>query len=84
MRTCVWCGEALEAGERCWRFANGATAHRVCALRQVIGSVAHLEEHCACAVPGATCGDPEGLTRRQAAAAAVQAYLARQAQEKET
>jgi hypothetical protein len=75
MRTCVWCTEPIEAGERCWRFANGPLAHRVCALRQVIGSVAHLERRCSCYVPGADEGDPEGLTRREAAGAAVTAWM---------
>lgn len=77
MRTCVWCREAIAAGERCWRFANGPLAHRVCAFRQVVGSVAHVERRCSCYVASATDGDPEGLTRREAAEAAVQAWMRR-------
>jgi hypothetical protein len=41
----------------------------------VVGSVAHLERRCSCYVPGATEGDPDGLTRRAAAEAAVQAFM---------
>lgn len=77
MRTCVWCREEIAPGERVWRFANGPLAHRVCALRQVIGSVAHVDGVCGCYVVGAREGDPEGLTRRAAAEAAVQAWRAR-------
>lgn len=74
MRTCIWCTEPIAAGERVWRYANGPLAHRVCALRQVLGSVAHIERRCGCYVPGSAAGDPEGLTTRQAATAAVTAW----------
>lgn len=77
MRVCVWCREAIAPGERAWRFANGPLAHRVCAVRQVLGSVAHIEQRCGCYVPGATESDPEGLTRREAAVAAMQTWRRR-------
>lgn len=77
MRTCVHCHEAIATGERAWRFAGGPLAHRVCAFRMVIGSVAHVEQRCACYVPGAHDGDPEGLTRHGAAEAAVEAWRRR-------
>ncbi len=77
MRTCVHCSEVIAAGERVWRFANGPLAHRVCALRQVMGSVAHIEQRCGCYVPGSAAGDPDGLTRREAADAAVEAWRRR-------
>lgn len=48
--------------------------HAACAARQVIGSVAHIERRCACYVPGADEGDAPGLTRRQAAEAALEAF----------
>jgi hypothetical protein len=49
-------------------------AHHECALRQVLGSVAHLEKRCSCYVEGASEGDPEGMTRREAARAAVRLW----------
>jgi len=60
-RTCVWCTEPIAAGERCWRFANGPVAHRACALRLVLGSVAHVEQRCSCYVAHAREGDPAAL-----------------------
>lgn len=72
---CIWCNEVLLPAETRYTYANGPQAHRACALRQVIGSVAHLERRCSCYVPGATEGDPDGLTRRAAAEAAVQALM---------
>ena len=71
---CSWCDEALLPDDDRYTFANGPQAHRVCALRQVIGSVAHLEHRCACYVPGATCRDPDGISRRVAAEAAVRLW----------
>jgi hypothetical protein len=56
---------------------NRVYEHRACFLRTVLGSVAHIEERCSCFVPGATCTDPEGMTRRQAAEAAVSLYESR-------
>jgi hypothetical protein len=37
----------------------------------VIGSVAHFQRRCSCYVLGASCGDPEGMTKREAARAAL-------------
>jgi len=72
---CIWCDEVLLPSDTRHTYANGPSAHRACALRQVVGSVAHLERRCSCYVPGATEGDPDGLTRRAAAEAAVQAFM---------
>lgn len=54
---------------------GGYPYHWNCHLRSIFGSVAHIEGRCSCFVPGASCGDPEELTRRQAADAAVAAYF---------
>jgi hypothetical protein len=75
---CVWCEEPLQPGDRVYHYANDARAHQVCMLRQVLGSVAHIEERCGCFLPGANETDPPGLSRRQAAEAAVQVWRARQ------
>jgi hypothetical protein len=77
-RDCAWCGEIVLRHEASYHYANGPLAHQACALRQVIGSVAHLEQRCSCYVPGATCGDPAGMTRRQAAEAAAALWNAQQ------
>jgi hypothetical protein len=36
--------------------------------------VAHLQRKCSCYVRGATCGDPPGMSKREAAKAAVRLY----------
>lgn len=78
---CFHCEEPIaknEAGFSMFHIGNlSATRvyeHRACFLRGIFGSVAHIEKRCSCYVPGATCGDPEGLTARQAADAAVAAF----------
>jgi hypothetical protein len=48
--------------------------HRECGFRQVGGSVAHLSGFCSCFVPGSNAGDPPGMTKRQAARAALDLY----------
>lgn len=53
------------------RTSGALFAHNNCALRSALGSVAHLERRCSCFVPGSTAGDPEAMTMRQAADAAV-------------
>lgn len=73
---CQWCGELVLTSEENYVYANGPVAHRACALRQVIGSVAHLEQRCSCYVVGASEGDPEGMSRREAAQAAMLLWYA--------
>lgn len=43
--------------------------HRECLIRQVVGSVGHLERRCSC--HGGDASDPPEMTRREAARAAV-------------
>lgn len=73
---CAWCDEPVEADEQADRPCS-QPMHRDCLLRGVIGSVAHIERRCSCYVPGSTDSDPDGLTKRQAATAAVRAHAAR-------
>jgi hypothetical protein len=73
-RACAWCDELLRDGDDIVPYANDPEAHRACALRQVLGSVAHIEQRCGCFIPGSEARDDPALTRRQAAEAAVQAY----------
>jgi len=79
---CVHCDEEILTDEDRTSVINGMTGKRMwrhfeCGMRAVIGSVAHLERRCSCYVPGSDEGDPEGLSRREAAAAAWEIYRAR-------
>jgi hypothetical protein len=69
---CAHCNEPILDGEERMPFSGGAIwMHRNCGMRGIIGSVAHLQGRCSCFVPGSTAGDPEAMTLRQAADAAV-------------
>lgn len=72
---CIHCDEPVLSSEEREQYANGPIAHRECFARRVIGSLAHIERRCSCYVPGATCTDPPEMTRREAARAAVKAFL---------
>lgn len=71
---CIHCEEDIRKGDSGIIYANGYPAHLNCFLRGIFGSVAHIEGRCSCKVPGATEGDPEGMTKREAADAAVAAF----------
>lgn len=85
---CGLCQEAIEVGdagtmmhfvqtdEEQRAIGQLRPVHYECSMRAVIGSVAHLEGRCSCVVPDATEGDPPGLSAREAARAAVQAWHA--------
>jgi hypothetical protein len=53
--------------------------HMECMTRSVVGSVAHQLCRCSCFIPGSEEGDPPGMTRRQAALAAVETMRLRNA-----
>lgn len=73
---CIHCGESIVDGDSGVFYSNETPtpAHRNCFLRAVIGSVAHIQKRCSCFVPGSHEDDPPGLTKRQAADAAVEAW----------
>jgi hypothetical protein len=48
--------------------------HYECAVRIVIGSVAHIERRCSCFVDGSEDDDPPGLSKRDAARMAHAAF----------
>lgn len=81
MEPCVFCDELITYADAREDFADGRRAHRNCALRQVIGSVAHLEKRCSCYVKGSEAGDPPEMSRREAADAAAQLWLSMQKKE---
>jgi hypothetical protein len=72
---CAWCGEPVVPGEFgvVMPYLGGdvqeVAIHRECHLRQVLGSVGHQKGKCACFGGGED--DPPGMTRRDAARAAV-------------
>ena len=69
---CLYCEEKILCDDAVIPENNGKAAMHVnCEMRGVIGSVAHLERRCSCFVPGSTESDPPGMTRREAADAAV-------------
>lgn len=63
---CAWCVEPKDPN-------LPGSMHPECTFRAVCGSVAHIEGRCSCFVPGSTETDPPGMTKRQAARAAVEA-----------
>lgn len=75
--SCRWCEERIDKSDF-GLFMNGLSGpepyHWECQARQLIGSLAHIEKRCSCYVPGATCTDPDDISRRDAAKLAVQAF----------
>jgi hypothetical protein len=72
---CAHCTEAILESEERMQFNNGQVwMHRNCGLRGILGSLAHVQGRCSCYVAGSTAGDPEGMTPRQAADAAVEEW----------
>ena len=76
MASCFYCGEEVLPGEDSGRVGN-APSHLECSFRAVAGSVAHIERRCSCFIPGSEEGDPPGMTRREAAKAALDASYGR-------
>lgn len=72
--TCIWCDEGIHASDR--RAPEPQAMHWECGLRSVVGGLNHLNGQCSCC-GGALPPDPDGMTRRQAARAAAQAWMAR-------
>lgn len=79
-RPCLWCGEEIVDGDQGIMMSYMDTEvtlqpmHKNCMIRQTVGSVARIERHCSCFVPGSEEEDPPGMTRREAADAAVEAW----------
>lgn len=81
---CVWCGERVDDIENARQVTHvdfrgrmrERLLHAECSLRGVIGSLAHIERRCSCY--GGSEDDPPGMTKREAAQAAVRAYFKRQ------
>lgn len=82
---CAWCEEPFTASDAGFALPFAGKScdqsllyyHEVCQMRQVVGSVAHQRRQCSCYVPGSTCLDPAGMTRRESAEAAAVEYFRR-------
>lgn len=72
---CEYCGEPISESER----NEQPDYHRECAFRTIAGSVAHIERRCGCYVRGSVENDDPGLTKREAAQAALAAWARREA-----
>ena len=72
--TCAYCAEPLDPGAE----TRILGWHDECSFRTIKGSVAHIEHRCSCYVRGASETDPPGMTRREAARAALTAYRVRE------
>jgi len=72
---CVYCAEPLTVAEVARATLSSLPdgevgwTHQACAVRQVVGSVAHQQRRCTC--DGGPAHEDEGLTKRQAAEAAL-------------
>lgn len=83
---CFHCEEPIAADDDGLLVASPAAdggwkqlpVHMECNLRIVVGSVGHQNAKCSCF--GGTEEDPPGMTKRQAAAAAVRLFYARHAE----
>lgn len=79
---CPHCGEPIRPGEQgiIRQYGNERVpVHRACDLRSVVGGLNHLRGTCSCH-GGPDEPDPPGLTRREAAEAALAFTLTREYQ----
>lgn len=68
---CLGCDELILPGDRLAP-SFGQPLHFECGLRSIIGSVGHQKKNCSCY--GGTEEDPPGMTRREAAKAAMEYF----------
>jgi hypothetical protein len=74
---CQLCHEPITADDRIGPYRiDLQPIHWECGLRSVVGGLNHLNGLCTCC-GGTLPPDPEGMTRREAARAAAQAWIAR-------
>ena len=74
MTDCIFCDEPVLPEDESDESVNCKPVHRECMARSLLGSVAHAQRRCSCFIPGSTEGDPDGMTKREAARAAVAAH----------
>lgn len=69
---CPWCDEAIASADSRRLMSGCPPWHTECFVRSMLGSVAHQRRRCGCYIPGSTEDDPPGMTKREAARAAVE------------
>ena len=74
---CARCDEEILPGEG-ENTIGPSRLHAECLFRMVMGCVAHIERRCSCFVKGSHDHDPEGMTLREGARAAVRAWEKRE------
>jgi len=62
---CLWCEETIAPGDLMHSALPGY--HYACAMRAMLGPIAHVQHRCSCYVSGSEEHDPPGITKRQAA-----------------
>lgn len=70
---CLHCLELIDEDDSGFVYVNGPVAHRNCGIRMVVGGVNHVEGRCTCC-GGTDPPDPPGITPREAARLAVEAF----------
>lgn len=71
-RQCIWCEEKFVEGDKGFLDAGGTPLHRECFFRSLFGSVGHQKKTCSCY--GGEEDDPPGMSKRQAALAALELF----------
>lgn len=71
-KPCLHCEEVIAAGDTGTVNGAGQITHYACSMRMVVGSVGHQRGRCSC--HGGTEEDPPGMTRKQAAQAALREW----------
>ena len=71
-QACSSCGEEIASGDSGFVLSSNGPIHLECFLRHLYGSVGHQGKRCSCY--GGSEEDPHGMTKRQAAIAAVEHY----------
>ena len=82
---CAWCDERIDAQDYGYAIplvrpidaVMTQYRHHECFARCILGSVAHQNRRCSCFVPGSEEEDPPGMTRREAARAALKLWSER-------
>src|SRR5471030_38029 len=74
--SCAICDEAIAIGDMGVVSPFGQVHHYACVMRAFVGSVGHQRRQCGCY--GGRQEDPEGMTIREAAEAALEEYTMQQ------
>jgi hypothetical protein len=72
--SCVCCDEPFAPGDSGWVWLSGQAVHVECGVRQALGGVNHQLGLCICC-GGTRDPDPPGLSRRDAARAALKLHV---------